>query len=716
MLLLFLRDANGTVIENNVTIVVPKWESSINVTAIDIKEGEVAKIDVTLNPGATGVVLIDVDGNGRYITIDDVSGTLEISGLKAGEYSVTVVYEGNDYYNGCSNTTKFTVSENIKVNVTGTDGNVTETTVEVPGNATGNVTVIVDGKEFNGTVVNGTGGVNLTEVVPGEHNVTVIFRDANGTVIENNVTIVVPKWESSINVTAIDIKEGEVAKIDVTLNPGATGVVLIDVGDTGYYITIDDVNGTLEISGLKAGEYSVTAVYEGNDFYNGCNDTTKFTVSTKENATLNIIVGEVNEGADFNVTVEVPEDATGNVTIMINGTEYTSPIIDGKANFTVPGLDAGSYSIGAYYPGDEKYAQNTNSSTVNVVPTNARLIASDLTMYYKNGSSYVVRLVDSTGKGITYQTILMTISGKTYTLKTDKDGYAKLPINLAPNVYDITIKYPGNSKFGPISASHKVTVLSTIIAENIKRGWNSPYDYTATILDGKGNKLANSPVTFEVNGKTYTVNTDSNGVAQLTTSKLPIGKYSVKITNKANGETVTRTTEIVKRIVENKDVVMDFEDGTKFRVRAVANNGGFVGAGQIVKISVGGKTYDVATDKDGYASLPIHLPAGTYTVVSQYKGYSVTNKLVVKNVVYANDMSVPYHKDFKYSVTLKNSDGKLLTNKEVRVKFYDIWYTAKTNSKGVATFTIKNLSGGGSPKIFVYYEAQLVTKTIKIIK
>ena len=120
--------------------------SSINVTAIDINEGEVAKIDVTLNPGATGVVLIDVDGNGRYITIDDVSGTLEISGLKAGEYSVTATYEGNDYYNGCSNTTKFTVSENIKVNVTGTDGNVTETTVEVPNNGTGNVTVIVDGK------------------------------------------------------------------------------------------------------------------------------------------------------------------------------------------------------------------------------------------------------------------------------------------------------------------------------------------------------------------------------------------------------------------------------------------------------------------------------------------------------------------------------------------------------------------------------------------
>ena len=240
MLLLFSRDVNGTVSENNVTIVVPKWVSSVNLTAIDINEGEVAKIDVTLNPGATGVVLIDVDGNGRYITIDDVSGTLEISGLKAGEYSVTVVYEGNDYYNGCSNTTKFTVSENIKVNVTGTDGNVTETTVEVPNNGTGNVTVVLmQVRRFNGTVVNGTGGVNLTEVIPGEHNVTVIFRDANGTVIENNVTIVVPKWVSSINVTAIDINEGEVAKIDVTLNPGATGVVLIDVDGNGRYITID---------------------------------------------------------------------------------------------------------------------------------------------------------------------------------------------------------------------------------------------------------------------------------------------------------------------------------------------------------------------------------------------------------------------------------------------------------------------------------------------
>ena len=49
-------------------------------------------------------------------------------------------------------------------------------------NATGNVTIKVDGKEFNATVVNGTAIVNITNVTPGTHEVEVIYSgDGNHT-------------------------------------------------------------------------------------------------------------------------------------------------------------------------------------------------------------------------------------------------------------------------------------------------------------------------------------------------------------------------------------------------------------------------------------------------------------------------------------------------------------------------------------------------------
>ena len=65
-----------------------------------------------------------------------------------------------------------------------------------------------------------------------------------------------------------------------------------------------------------------------------------------------------------------------------------------------------------------------------------------------------------------------------------------------------------------------------IIAENIKRGVNSPYDYCATLVDAEGNPISDVEITFTIDGKTYKAKTNAKGVASVNVSLNKKGTYN----------------------------------------------------------------------------------------------------------------------------------------------------------------------------------------------
>ena len=60
----------------------------------------------------------------------------------------------------------------------------------------------------------------------------------------------------------------------------------------------------------------------------------------------------------------MPDDATGTVTIGVNGKEYTNPVENGKAVFEISGLKKGDYNVDASYSGDKKYEANDTITDV----------------------------------------------------------------------------------------------------------------------------------------------------------------------------------------------------------------------------------------------------------------------------------------------------------------------------------------------------------------
>ena len=145
----------------------------------------------------------------------------------------------------------------------------------------------------------------------------------------------------------------------LVVGDNATGNVTVKVDGKEYNATV--VNGTAVVTidgNVTPGTHEVEIVYSGDDTHNATSTTTNIT-GPKYETPIEIEVGEAKEGEPVEITVTVPENATGNVTISVDGKDYTAPIKDGKATFTVPELTDGDKTIAVGYGGDDNYAANS---------------------------------------------------------------------------------------------------------------------------------------------------------------------------------------------------------------------------------------------------------------------------------------------------------------------------------------------------------------------
>ena len=90
----------------------------------------------------------------------------------------------------------------------------------------------------------------------------------------------------------------------------------------------------------------------------------KFTVE-KAKSSMSATADEVKVGEDSTITINLPSDATGTVTVTIDGKKYTTEVVNGKAVIKVHGLPAGKYNAIVVYSGDAKY--NSTTTMVEVV-------------------------------------------------------------------------------------------------------------------------------------------------------------------------------------------------------------------------------------------------------------------------------------------------------------------------------------------------------------
>ena len=612
---------------------VSKIVSATNITVSDINVGDDAVIDIAVSNVTSGVISVRVDNTVYNVVIVDGKGTLVVSNLAAGYYTVVAKFAENDMYLASMDTVRFTVSKlasTITVNVGNINvGEDAVIGIAVPEVTSGVASVTVNGKSYNVAIVDGKGSLIVSGLAAGSYDVVAKFAETDMYLAsENSAKFTVSKLViSSMDVDVKDIKVGDDAVISVALPEDATGNVIVNVNGKNYTAVVKYGVASVTVSNLANGTYSVSVFYNGDDTYMPMENSTKFTVSKVSDYNMTVDIADIIKGENATITVTVPKDGTGSVVVTINGTDYKGTVTNGTAKVIIPGLDEGTYKVVTFYTGDAKYDSMIVNGTITVNKnTKTTLTMNDVVKYFSGSQNLTAKLVDAFGNPITNATVYFTVNGKVYAKTTDKNGTASMGIGLVPNEYKVNAVFNGTKDYDKATANATVTVKNTVFGNDTTLYFCNGTKYVAKFLDSNGKALANTTVKFNINGVFYTRVTDENGTAGLGIRLNP-KSYVITAYNPATGEERANNITVLPRLTA-QDLSMKYLDGSTFNATLVDGQGKAL-AGVNITFNVNGVFYHKTTNADGVASLNIRLMAGEYIITSMYDNCWASNKITI---------------------------------------------------------------------------------------
>ena len=692
---IFKYDGNNTVVS--------KEKPKMNVIAEDsIIFGENLTVKVELPKDANpSWVLMSVGEIYYYVKIDDEGVSLwNMTGLEAGIQYIKIGYRGNNKYEAVEvfhtvNVIKANPNLNVFIKEVNYGENLTiYATLNGVNNTnlTGNVVVTINNKNYSVVVINGKGNVSADKLPAGLYNFSATWAgndNYNGTNISGGFKI--NKIDSTIAINVEDIKVGENATIIVNLDSDATGNVTITLDNQNYTVAINEGQTIKVIGGLKAGTYDVFVKYMGDNNYNSAQNTTKFTVLKISDYNMNVTVPEFKEGVNSTVGVDLPKDAAGTVTVEIEGKKYTANIINGTAKVNIPGLGVGDYNITTTYSGDAKYVSMTKKGNITVIPNmDVNLYVDDVVMIYHDGTRLVAKLTDYQGRPIVNATIYFTINGKTYAKTTDDNGTVSMGLNLDSKVYTATVSYNESEVYSKISKNVTVTINPTIISEDLVKMYQNDTKFYVKFTDSTGKALANATVKFNIHGVFYTKKTDKDGVADLGIMLRP-GEYILTAYNPVTGEEKGFNIT-VKSLIVQSDLTKYYLNASKFQATIYDKNGSLA-VGKNVTFNINGVFYTKTTDSNGVVSLAINLRPGEYIITTMYEGLAVGNNIVVLPTLVTSDLNMTYGDGSNFTAQTLDGQGKPLANQNVTFNINGVFYNKVTDDNGVASLTIRLMSG-----------------------
>ena len=520
VLVRFMGDNNYLPSENNASFIVSKVPTNMNIAVDNINVGEDAVINITLpNEISNELVSVTIDGKSYTVLINNGKGSLILSNLVANSYPITAKYDGNYKYTEGENTTALTVAKmSSAVNVTANNikfGEEAVINIAVPNVSLGVATVVVNGKSYNVAIVDEKGVLNIYNLAAGDYNVDVTYLGDNKYLSSTNAANFTVSKVSDYNMTVdiADIVKGENATITVTIPEDGTGSVIVTINGTNYKGTVIKGIAKVIIPDLDEGTYKVVTFYTGDNKYdsmvvNGTITVNKNTITT---LTMNNLVKYF--GSSQRLVAKLA-DALGNpianatVYFTINGKVHAR-ITDenGTASIAIR-LLPGEYKASALFNGTDDYDMAAVNASVLVKNT---ILGNDTTLYFRNGTQYVAKFLDSNGKALANTDVKFNINGVFYTRVTDENGIARLNIRLDPASYIITA-------YNPVTGEQKannITVLPRIIAEDLSMKYLDGSTFNAALVDGQGKAISGVNITFNINGVFYHRTTDVNGVASL---------------------------------------------------------------------------------------------------------------------------------------------------------------------------------------------------------
>ncbi|WP_405287299.1 right-handed parallel beta-helix repeat-containing protein [Methanobrevibacter sp.] len=151
------------------------------------------------------------------------------------------------------------------------------------------------------------------------------------------------------------------------------------------------------------------------------------------------------------------------ITFVFNGKSYVGKTnSNGIAKVKVSLSSKKGYVVTLTYSGSDDYvsSKTTTKITVKVGFKKSKITSSNMKVKKNKMKSFSLKLTGSSGKALKYQKVLVKLNSKTYTVKTNGKGIARLSVKLSKiKKYKVTAKFLGNSDFKAVSKTNVITVF-----------------------------------------------------------------------------------------------------------------------------------------------------------------------------------------------------------------------------------------------------------------
>ena len=678
-----------------------------------------------------GNVTIYINGS-EYKTVNFTKFSTELvplDNLKVGTYEIKLVYLGNEYEPGKNKTTILNIIYSFTLIDDHNDNYNYTAIISLPKDINNTPIATIEGETypFEKTTSNSEFKVNvdLTKVSTGTHLINITYPGDDkypqkSIIKEINVKREsIPPYDETTNTINITVEYG----MPIVLTFGSEDEKNI-IYEYSYYNAFGEgIYGTGNKPVLEFNSSGLGAI---GDYTINVNVTNKYLFEKELVYNIQIIQASTNITANVE-DINCTEIATINIIGSVDGTaivkidENNTKTINITKNTTTPvtfeNLTAGTHSVSVVLkPSNDNYNESTCNTEFKVSKKQAAInIACEEKIVEGSTLTVNITIPNATGK--------VKVNGKETNLVNGKATVELTDLALGDNT--ITAIYNGDDIYTNATASSKVNVYPKADA-NLKVSASDIQVGETAVINIEINAKTTGDVT--VDGKKVTVN---NGKATYSITDLKEGNYKVivkfagdkyyKQAEKTVAFKVNALPSIEPKIVSKNITTVLYTAKGKYTVTVYGKDGKPANGTEVI-FEIKGKQDKKTTDSNGVAKYTVTRTPGTYDITTTALGVSITKTLKVKHLVTLKKVTPKKSaKKLTLQATLAKVNGKYLKGKTITFKFNGKKYKAKTNSKGIAKYTIKStilkkLKVGKKITYQATYLKDTVKQTVKVKK
>ena len=316
------------------------------------------EISISINDEVSANIELRIDGDikdSRSVSGGYVSFFLNNLDLTYGEHIWNVTYLENDYYCQSSFSGKFQWNY-IYVDIPDEVDSSIE--VKIDPEASGNITLFIDGVEYYNDLVEDTEYIFLSDLTFGRHTYNFTYSGDDKFMKFSKSGVFNYTYEFSADIDYVDeiLEYGKDIIVDVSLPTDVEGNIIINVNGKTFTQRAFEYNN-IKLQNVLLGENIVTLTYKDDNY-----PTRTKKLSFRTYLMINGPEESVVYGNPAVYSLILPQNATGRLIVyssewdgdeLKNTTLKTANVQNGKAICEISGLDLGYYYLYASYEGTD---------------------------------------------------------------------------------------------------------------------------------------------------------------------------------------------------------------------------------------------------------------------------------------------------------------------------------------------------------------------------